>query len=70
MKRKMYMEVTMDKYSLPVAYADTPRELSRICDVPSRFIERAEFRKPSKHMFPRFVCVVFDDDDDNDDERS
>lgn len=40
-KKNVWMEVTKDKYELPVAVADTAKELAEKCGVKPKAIERA-----------------------------
>ena len=36
----LYMKVTKDKYELPIAVADTPRELSKMVGIKAQSISR------------------------------
>lgn len=60
-----YMEVTRDELALPVAFADSPRELAKICGVPSQTIitaiSRASNTKRKSDKRERFICVPLDD---------
>lgn len=61
----LYMEVTRDELALPVAFADSPRELAKICGVSSQdvisAISRAANLKRKSDRRERFICVLLDD---------
>lgn len=61
----LYMEVTRDELALPVAFADSPRELAKICGVPSQTIitaiSRAANAKRKSDKRERFIRVSLDD---------
>lgn len=50
--RPVYMMVTQDKYSLPLAVADTKMELARLCGVTIQSVchSIANQRKPGANM--------------------
>lgn len=65
-KRDMlYMEVTRDELALPIAFADSPRELAKLCGVDSQAIisaiSRASNTKRKSDKRERFICVLLDD---------
>ena len=60
----IYMKVTKDRYSLPVAVADSPKELAALCGVSPNAIylglsheKRGDWKSP-------YVKVVVDDDEE------
>lgn len=53
MRGYVFMMVTSDKYQLPLAVADTPRELSRLVGVSAKLITEEACRKRKA----RFVKV-------------
>lgn len=61
----VYMEVTRDELALPVAFADSPRELAKICGVDSQAIisaiSRASNTKRKSDKRERFICVLLDE---------
>ena len=58
----VYMEVTKDKYELPLALADSARELSRMTGATKSTIYKSVSRiKTGKHKQGRFVKVEFED---------
>ncbi len=64
---KVYMEVTQDEYELPLAIADSPTELARICGTSSTNVRSAVCRwKSGEHVRSRFIVVEIDEDDDDD----
>lgn len=68
MKKKpkfLYMEVTRDKYELPVAVADSPAELAKMVGVTANRIsvslwEERNKNKPSKYRKIPFESEVMD----------
>lgn len=60
----VYMEVTKDKYELPVAIADTISELSQITGASnntiSSTISHGKYNK-DKYKHSKFIKVVFED---------
>ena len=62
-KIKIYMKVTKDRYSLPVAVADSPKELAALCGVsPNAIYSGFSHEKKGDWKSP-YVKVVVDDDD-------
>lgn len=59
----LYMEVTDDEYELPVAVADSARELSRMRGVDKHTVSSAIWRKNKRGFkFCKYVKVVVEDD--------
>ena len=55
---KLYMEVTTDKYQLPLIVTDTPKELARLCGVDTQYIwTYLNHVKNGKIKKPRFIKV-------------
>ena len=64
---KVYMEVTQDEYELPLAIADSPAELARMCGVnPNAVSSAISHWKSGKHPRSRFIVVKIDEEDDDD----
>lgn len=59
MSKAIYLQVSKDKYRLPIAFADTPKKLARITGVDARNISSICSKYPDKG---RFVKVVIDDE--------
>ena len=60
---KIYMKVTRDKYQLPIAVADSPKELGKMCGCSANSVSSAISRLKSGQLHrPRFVCVDVDDE--------
>ena len=58
----VYMEVTTDKYELPVAMADSARELSRMTGAPISTIYKSVSRiKSGEHRRGRFIKVIIEE---------
>ena len=61
----VYMEITMDELELPVAFADSPRELARICGVSAHAVtaavERSFNTKRKTDKRERFIRVPLDE---------
>ena len=61
----VYMEVTRDELALPIAFADSPRELAKLCGVDSQVIisaiSRASNTKRKSDKRERFICVLLDE---------
>lgn len=68
MGKKLYMEVTMDKYSIPLAVADTPRELAKLRGVTNTQVLTG-LNKSERYRYPRFVKVEVEDEQDEDPEN-
>lgn len=63
MRMKVYMQVTRDKYQLPVAVDDSPKELAELCGCSANAVSSALSRLKSGQLRrPRFVCVEINDD--------
>ena len=60
--RKVYMEVTRDRYSLPIAVADTPTELAKMRGVKVQQVYQA-LKNESKLKKPRFVRVDVEEEE-------
>ena len=59
----VWMVVTKDEYELPVAIADTAKELARICGVSNRTVISGALRsKSGKVKKSRYIKVEIDDD--------
>lgn len=60
---KVYIQVTRDKYELPVAVADSPSELARMTGANRNTVNStlALFRK-GKYKNPKYREVEIDDD--------
>lgn len=66
MLRKMYMKITMDEYQLPIYYADSIRELSKMCGVPSDKIERCvRGAWKNKRRKQEYIVVTYNDHDNS-----
>lgn len=61
MKNTVYMQVTHDKYELPLAVADTVVELARICGVSENAIYRTVASGGCRDGFKKYVKVRIDD---------
>lgn len=58
-----YMEITRDKYELPVAVAESMTELADICGVSISTISHSLSRSECKQSVPhKYVRVVMDDE--------
>lgn len=62
MSEVIYMKVTKDEYELPVAVADTVRELARIVGLKENSISMAMWRANKAGEKCQFVKVVIDED--------
>lgn len=63
MKTKVYMQVTTDKYELPLAIADTAQELAEICGTTSGSIYTSCSRRARGiYKKSRFVSVEIDEE--------
>lgn len=63
MIRKLYMKITTDEFELPIYYADSVRELAKMCGVKSEHILTIIRSKPNKHKKHEYIMVSFDDYD-------
>lgn len=61
--KKIWMEVTSDKYELPVAIADSAAELAKMCGVKSSTVKTSVCHY-NKHRLKKckWRCVHIDDD--------
>ncbi len=56
--KKVYMKVTMDKYELPLAVADSAKELAEICGTTVNNINSCCSKyKTGKHKKSSFISV-------------
>lgn len=63
----VWMEVTKDKYQLPVAVADSLKELSEITGVSRNAISQSACRMRSgQHLRGRFLSVEINEEGDRD----
>lgn len=54
----IYMEITQDKYSLPVRVCDSVSELARLTGLtPNNISSQISKGKQGKYQFPRFISV-------------
>ena len=54
----LYMEITQDKYQLPLIVADTPKELARLCGVNTQYIwTYLNHVKNGRIKKPKFIKV-------------
>lgn len=60
--KKIYMAVTRDKFSLPLAVADSRKELAKMRGVAPNTISK-EIRRGEKGMCSGYVKVEVGDDD-------
>lgn len=61
---KLWVAVTQDEYELPVAVADTARELAEMFGVKTMTVISDVSRYRRKQMKTRFRCVDVEDDGD------
>ena len=59
---KVYMEVTKDKYELPVAIADSVKELARIRNVSANYISSRICHCKTNGHRSKYVRVVIEDE--------
>lgn len=58
--QKLYMAVTPDRFELPLAVADTAKELSLITGIPRKKISEALCRNLSgKHLGMKFIKIIY-----------
>lgn len=62
MIRKLYMKVTTDEFELPIYYADSVRELAKMCGVKSERILDSIRNKPNKYKKREYIMVKYNDD--------
>ena len=60
---KLYLRVTKDKYELPVAVADSPRELAKMCGVAKSGILSAISHEKSGRTHSSIYKLVEVEDD-------
>ena len=59
---KVYMEITTDKFQLPVKVAESPAELARMCGVPRyRIYNYLDHVKNGRIKNPKYIKVVLED---------
>ena len=62
---KIYMEITQDKYALPVAVADSPGKLARIRGVREATVRKILWRqKHGKTKNSKYIVVEVDETED------
>ena len=62
-KRKLYLKVTKDKYSLPLAVADSAEELAEICGVTKENIF-SRISEGKNLKYPSYIMVEIEEGDD------
>lgn len=63
----VWMEVTQDKYQLPVAVAESIKELSMITGTPKSAISQSACRmRNGQHLRGRFLSVEIEEEGDDD----
>ena len=67
-KTKVYMMVTQDKYSLPLAVADSAQELASMCGVKERTVFR-RITAGKKMTRPKYIMVEIEEGEDECDEQ-
>lgn len=67
MVRKLYMKITTDEFELPIYYADSVRELAKMCGIKSEYILASIRNKPNKYKKREYILVKYNDDDDDQD---
>ena len=60
-QKVIYMEVTMDKYELPVAVADTVNELARMRNVKTNSIHNLIWSAAKRKGKSKYIKVVIED---------
>lgn len=60
---KLYMEVTMDDYELPIIVADSVRELAEICHVSPKTISSCISHEKAGGKRTRYKKVVVEDNE-------
>lgn len=58
---KLYMEVTLDEYELPVVVADSVKELAEICHVSANTISSCISHEKSMGKRTKYKKVVIED---------
>lgn len=64
MKKHLYMEITKDKYELPLAVAETIPELARITGKSSSGIRNAFHRAKTTGCKIQYIKIEMDGDDE------
>lgn len=63
--RVLYLEVTQDAYQLPMAVAESARELALMTGVKPNMVSSSASRAVSrKSKCPRFIKITLDEEDD------
>lgn len=63
---KLYLAITRDKYELPLAVADSPNELARMCGVkPNNVSSAISNWKSGKRRRSCFICVDIEDGEES-----
>ena len=65
----VYMKVSKDKYRLPEAIADSPKELAELCGSTRNSVLSAISKAKSRNQNSIYVKVDFDDIDEEDEEE-
>lgn len=60
-KMKIYMKVTDDKYELPLAVADSIKELSIILGIKEQSIRACLYRKRKFGIKTNYICVEIEE---------
>lgn len=61
--KKLYLEITKDEYALPLAVAESPRELSRMVGTSKQYINSViNKHKTGESKRPRFIEVEVPDE--------
>ena len=61
---KLYLEVTRDKYELPLVVTDSPSKLAKICGVrPNTVCSSCSLHQSGIYKRTRFVSVEVDDEE-------
>lgn len=59
---KIFMEITMDKYELPLKIANSATELAVMCGVSRSTVSASIAHSQAKGIRSRYVCVEVEDD--------
>lgn len=63
MKMKIWMKVTCDELSLPLAVADTSSELAEMCGTtPNAVVSTWSHYRKGRITYPSYICVKVDED--------
>ena len=63
MPEYVYMEITRDKYELPVAVAISEPELARLCKTTVGSIKTGLSKRKNQNRWSRFIKVEVSEDD-------